>query len=1472
MAKVLHSIRQAVPDLSVRALFRDRAKADALATVFPNVQVVEGTLDDVALIEEEAKKADIILNLANTKHLESVQAIHKALKGRETSGKPSYWIQISGASLLAAAELADSKRVPGSSSDVVFDDLDVSTIHSTIRQHPSRAVDNYILRIAAEEPHINTALVIPPIIYGPGQGPSNQRSVQIPELAKATLQRRRGLQVGEGLSRWGNVHIHDLGDLFTLLVKAALDDGSKSDDIWNLNGFYLTSIGELSFAEISGKVAEHAASKGWVSNQEVEKFSGEDSDRLLPHGSVLYGTNARGKSRRGPEVLGWKPQHGSRGLEAEIIRAVEEEAKALKLLTAPNGHSWEQPTGLFINNQFTPASGQTIVSIDPATQEPISTVHAAGVEDVDRAVKAAHAAFHSHEWKTTSATTRGILMAKLADLIEANKELFATIDAWDNGKPYMEALNNDLVEAVGVIRYYSGWADKVSGQTISVPNKFAYTIRQPVGVIAQIIPWNYPLAMATWKLGPALACGNTVVLKAAEQTPLSILVLGKLVCEAGFPPGVVNFINGYGQDAGSALVSHPLVDKVAFTGSTATASQIMTLAARTLKNITLETGGKSPLIVFDDCDFEQAIRWSHLGIMSNQGQICTATSRILVQRETYDRFVGAFVEEVKRTSKVGDQWDPETYQGPQVSKQQYDRIISYLEQGRREGTAAIGGDKIIIGDGKGYYVAPTVFVNVGDDSKLWREEIFGPVVVIRPFDEEADAVRMANDSIYGLGAAIFTKDLMRAHRVAASIESGMVWVNSSQDCDPRVPFGGVKQSGMGRELGEAGLEAYTQIKAVHSYKANGTLNSIDLRGRGSGRQTGASAAGPGDGVTLAVVASELGQDAGVVEGGVEVIAAELLALLEAARDAGAAEGAQAVVGVADGRGGALLAGQLDGEGAALDGVDEDVAGLEVGVRAPGAEELDDTAALGGIVLGVDVDPGDLADTGTGGVGGNGAEVEDAQAGAIVGLVYEVVDDVLVVVDGLDLGLVGAGLLGVLEVTDVPDAGHLLAFLACLQRNQRIFSDLQGNGVALGGGAVATLLVELVVEDQELLVVDVEDPALVGVGGTLVGDTGDDVGDVGLVGHVVDGEGVLVIAVADVTALVALVGSAVDQALGIVDVAIVLRRDGVGRVGEVEEVEAGAADRVVAGLSTDGGEVAELLVDNNVVGTADRQQLAGPGGEVVLSELNRAGRVNVEQLLQVEDLDAVADGLGADDGVVLVGADLAPLRGQRVGGQTAEIAHLAVLADLHESCALILANCNEFAAVGGVGQEVVEVDVVATEGVVAVARDGLDPAIDTLGEAELWVQVRVEQSKLTGLGPVVLRGVLVLVVAAPLARSRRALSYQLVLHDLLVNDAGVVKLGGNLSIGLDLLAGDGSGQQGEGAQVGLGVDHVDEGERGSEDEVDSMNSRSLTRIGTALGGDHSPLILKSRRFVPSTRHLQQQYPGCQAMACSAVPTP
>ena len=323
--------------------------------------------------------------------------------------------------------------------------------------------------------------------------------------------------------------------------------------------------------------------------------------------------------------------------------------------------------------------------------------------------------------------------------------------------------------------------------------------------------------MAAWKLGPALACGNTVVLKPAEQTPLSILFFANLVVEAGFPPGVVNIVNGHGSVAGSALASHMDVDKIAFTGSTATAKHIMKMASLNLKAITLETGGKSPLIVFDDADMEQAVEWAHLGIMSNQGQICTATSRILVHEKIYDRFLEAFKAQVKNVSKIGDPFDEQTFQGPQVTQAQYDRIMYFTNVGKSENaTLECGGEPFKdVGNGKGFFIQPTVFSNVSSKMRIYQEEVFGPFVAIARFSTEDEAIHMANDTTYGLGSALFTQNLVRAHRVAKKIQAGMVWINSSNDCDWRIPFGGVKQSGIGRELGQAGLDAYSSIKAVH---------------------------------------------------------------------------------------------------------------------------------------------------------------------------------------------------------------------------------------------------------------------------------------------------------------------------------------------------------------------------------------------------------------------------------------------------------------------------------------------------------------------------------------------------------------------------------------------------------------------------------------------------------------------------------
>ncbi|KAK7224775.1 hypothetical protein V2G26_012778 [Clonostachys chloroleuca] len=465
-------------------------------------------------------------------------------------------------------------------------------------------------------------------------------------------------------------------------------------------------------------------------------------------------------------------------------------------LTAPNGVKYSQPTGLFINNQWVASSnGEKLTTLNPANDQQITSVSAATEQDVDTAVKSARKALQDSSWCDLCVSERGKLINRLADLIEEHRETIAAIETWDNGKPYTAALNEDVAEVVQTLRYYGGFSDKIFGQVIeTTPGKLAYTIRDPVGVCGQIIPWNYPLAMAAWKLGPALACGNTVVLKPAEQTPLSILYLANLIPQAGFPPGVINVLNGLGRVAGAALAAHEDVDKIAFTGSTATGKVIMKLASSNLKSITLETGGKSPLIVFDDADLDLASYWAHAGIMSNQGQICTATSRILVQDGIYDQFLAKFLDQVRAISKVGDPFDESTYQGPQITKAQQERIVEYVKIGQDEGARLELGAKPF---------------------QTWATEVFGPFVVITRFSTEKEAVQLANGTIYGLGSAIFTSNLALAHRTARKIEAGMVWINSSQDSDWRIPFGGVKQSGIGRELGEAGLAAYSNIKAVH---------------------------------------------------------------------------------------------------------------------------------------------------------------------------------------------------------------------------------------------------------------------------------------------------------------------------------------------------------------------------------------------------------------------------------------------------------------------------------------------------------------------------------------------------------------------------------------------------------------------------------------------------------------------------------
>ncbi|KAM5370866.1 hypothetical protein ACJZ2D_008299 [Fusarium nematophilum] len=482
-------------------------------------------------------------------------------------------------------------------------------------------------------------------------------------------------------------------------------------------------------------------------------------------------------------------------------------------ITLPNGKKYDQPTGLFINNEYVPASGSEFTVTNPATEEEVIKLKGASSEDVDKAVAAARKAFEG-EWSELAAVDRGVFLYKLAELIDRDRELIAAIDAFDNGKPFSAALAGDLDESYNVFRYYAGAADKITGRTIETsPAKLAYVLQEPLGVCGQIIPWNFPFMMLAWKVAPALACGNTVILKPAEQTPLSALYFGKLVVEAGLPAGVVNVLPGLGPQTGKAISGHLGIDKVAFTGSTATGRAIMKDAASNLKNITLECGGKSPSIVFADAELDQAVKWCHFGIMDNKGEVCTSTSRIYVHESIYDQFLEKFVSVTKENDKIGAPFEEETWQGPQVSKAQYDKVSSYIEEGRKAGARLLyGGSKY--GD-KGYYLKPTVFADTTEDMKIMKEEIFGPVVSIAKFSTEEEVIAKANDTSYGLAAALFTEKVSRAHKVARKLQAGMVWINSSGDSHFGIPFGGYKSSGIGRELGQYALDAYTQSKAVH---------------------------------------------------------------------------------------------------------------------------------------------------------------------------------------------------------------------------------------------------------------------------------------------------------------------------------------------------------------------------------------------------------------------------------------------------------------------------------------------------------------------------------------------------------------------------------------------------------------------------------------------------------------------------------
>ena len=462
------------------------------------------------------------------------------------------------------------------------------------------------------------------------------------------------------------------------------------------------------------------------------------------------------------------------------------------------------------------ASGKTFDTLNPATGEVLAKVAEGNAEDIDRAVKVARRVFDDGKWANSGPRERQQLLFRIADLIEQHAAELAQLETLDNGKPLAESSTVDIPAAADTFRYYGGWATKIYGETNpSDPNFFNFTLREPVGVCGQIIPWNFPLLMAAWKLAPALACGNVCVLKPAEQTPLTALRLGELMLEAGLAPGVVNIVTGFGETAGAALVRHPMVDKIAFTGSTEVGREIHRSTADTLKRVSLELGGKSPNIVFSDADLDAAVEGAMGAVFFCAGQVCCAGTRLFVEQASHDEFA----EKLARTAKglkQGPGLDPETRIGPLVSREQLERVTGYLDTGKKEGAKPLvgGGRNMAAGLDRGYFVEPTVFTGVRNDMRIAREEIFGPVVSVIPFKDEHDVVLQGNDTAYGLAAGVWTRDVSKAHRVARAIRAGTVWVNCYNLIDAVSPFGGYKESGYGRELGRYAIDLYTQVKSV----------------------------------------------------------------------------------------------------------------------------------------------------------------------------------------------------------------------------------------------------------------------------------------------------------------------------------------------------------------------------------------------------------------------------------------------------------------------------------------------------------------------------------------------------------------------------------------------------------------------------------------------------------------------------------
>ncbi len=489
----------------------------------------------------------------------------------------------------------------------------------------------------------------------------------------------------------------------------------------------------------------------------------------------------------------------------------------LRALATGQASMLDEPVRMLIGGELVAAtSGATFPTYNPATGEVIASVAAGDAPDVDRAAQAARATFQHTSWANLTPAARGELLWKLSDLIQRDADLLARLETTNNGRPYRNTRNGDLPGIIKHFRYHAGWATKLRGDTVpvSVPNHFVYTIREPVGVCGCIIPWNYPLNMVAWKVAPALAAGNTVILKPAEETPLTALWIAELALEAGFPPGVLNVVTGMGETAGAALVAHHGVDKIAFTGSTAVGRKIVAASAGNLKRISLELGGKSPNVIFADADVTAAARQAVWAILSNAGQNCCAGSRLFVQRTVVDQVLETVVSTMERL-RVGNGLDPDTQVGPLVSQEQLTRVAGYVAAGREAGAELLlGGARPTQVSENGFFLAPTVFGNVQDDMEIVREEIFGPVVCALEFDDWDELLARANDTPYGLASAIWTRDINKAHRFAQAIQAGTVWINTYNLFDPAAPFGGYKQSGYGREMGEEVYDLYTQTKTV----------------------------------------------------------------------------------------------------------------------------------------------------------------------------------------------------------------------------------------------------------------------------------------------------------------------------------------------------------------------------------------------------------------------------------------------------------------------------------------------------------------------------------------------------------------------------------------------------------------------------------------------------------------------------------